>query len=291
MADIYQEIWTADQAHAGLKAVKKGDEISAETRKQGYVVVDEKPEAGREHKLIPDVFIPEGKANSYKRVEKLFNNYTLDQTKRENSFPEEVAEVQTFIEEVYKTPPMEVARQYLAAQANREVSYDEWWAVLQRIWFEHFDLGKGKDLSGFEHVLVGEQEQGKLKGYHFWYKYYMDEHFRAENEELDLINFFQWKNKQQDTTPDCVTLSYQVMAFDYEAREYRPLIKPIGGFWVGTSAEGLMALGTVRCLAEALAPKRAVINGVIYNLPMYRSANDRNLRTFYLEFVDMVGQG
>lgn len=35
MADIYQDIWTADQAHAGLKAVKHGDAISAQTRSHG----------------------------------------------------------------------------------------------------------------------------------------------------------------------------------------------------------------------------------------------------------------
>jgi poly(U)-specific endoribonuclease len=288
MADIYQQIWDADQAHAGLRAVKKGQPIDAATRDHGYVVVDEAKNAGPEHRLLVELVIPPGKAVSYKRVEVLFNNYTLDQTKPEVNFPDEEREVQAFIEAVYKTPPMEVARGYVSTQAGRSIATSEWWSILERVWFEQFDMGSNKDLSGFEHVIVGEQKQGKVQGYHFWYKYYLDENFRTDDEVVDTIKFLRWEGKPGDTSPDVATLSYQWQAFDYERKVYRKLTKPIGGFWIGPSVEGLMAMGTVRCLAEALAPKKAVINDARYNLPLYRSPNDRNLRTFYPEFAEMV---
>ena len=294
MSDIYQQIWDADQKHCGLKAVKKGDIIDATTQSQGYVVVDEKKDAGTDHQLIAEVFIPASKAESYARVTTLFNNYTLDQTKPEINNPEESKEVQEFIEAVYQSPPMQVAREYVSKQyqiggiKNRDLTDDEWWTMLERVWFEQFDNGANQDLSGFEHVLVGEQKQGKVQGYHFWYKYYLDEHFVFEGKMSDSIDFLSWQGNPGDQTPDVVTLSYKWQAFDYQKKKFRPLIKPIGGFWVGLSAEGLMAIGMVRFLNEVFAPKKAEINDVLYNLPLYRSPNDRNLRTFYPEFVKML---
>ena len=294
MGNIYQEIWDADQGHCGIKAVKKGNTIDAVTKAQGYVVVDEKKDAGKDHKLIVEVVIPAEKEESYRRVATLFNNYTLDQTKPEINKPEEAKEVQEFIEAVYKSPPMQVARDYVSQQyqqrgvKDEELTDNEWWAILERVWFEQFDDGANTDLSGFEHVLVGEQKQGKVQGYHFWYKYYLDENFVFEGEMSDSIDFLSWQGNPGDKTPDVVTLSYKWRAFDYETKKFRTLTKPIGGFWVGPSAEGLLAIGTVRFLNDVFAPKKAEINKVLYNLSLYRSPNDRNLRTFYPEFVKML---
>ncbi|MBC7819170.1 MAG: hypothetical protein IAG10_19950 [Planctomycetaceae bacterium] len=288
MADIYQQIWDADQSHAGLKAVRNGTVIDAAIQSHGYIVVNEDATADANHRLIEEVVIPAAKAESYQRAKKLFNNYTLDQTKPEHNFPEENEEVQAFLEQVHTSPPMEVARQYAAAQSGEAVSNDQWWAILQRVWFEQFDQGNNKDLSGFEHVVVGEQKQGKVQGYHSWFKYFLDERFRRDDpadSETDLITFLSWKGPPGDTSPEVTTLSFKWRAFDYEAEAFRNLTKPIGGFWIGPSIEGLMALGTIRFLPEVLAPKKAIINGVKYNLPLYRSPNDRHLRTFYPEFT------
>jgi poly(U)-specific endoribonuclease len=288
VADIYQDIWTADQAHAGVKAIRPGTAITPALAAHGYVFVHEGGNPGPDHRVLDGLVLPASKKPTYELARKLFNNYTLDQTKRENDFPDEAEEVQAFLEIVHKCPPMQVARSYVAGQMGESVSEDRWWAILERVWFERFDQGSGKDLSGFEHVVVGEQKQGKVQGYHCWFKYYLDERFRrddAEDVETDTLKFLSWKGVPGDLSPEVVTLSYEWRAFDYEAEAFRKLTKPIGGFWVGPSVEGLMALGTVRCLAEAMAPKKALINGVKYNLPMFRSPNDRHLRTFYPEFV------
>jgi len=66
------------------------------------------------------------------------------------------------------------------------------------------------------------------------------------------------------------------------------ITKDIGGFWIGPSIEGLMALGTVRFVPEAMAPKQAVINGFQYDLPLHLSPNRRHLRSFYPEFKGRV---
>jgi hypothetical protein len=291
--DIYQEIWDADQQHCGLKAIKKGDTIDAATKGHGYVIVDEKEVDDKDHKVIVEVHIPDRKRKSYDLVEDLFNNYVLDQTKPEvdtlEDLKTEQQEIQSFIEYAHTTPPMQKAREYYSKQTREKVTDDEWWAIIERIWFDQFNIGKkNKDLSGFEHVIVGEQEQGKVQGYHFWYKYYLDEQFVPDTLPLstppslpkDTIHFLGWEGKR-NSSPDCVTLSFIWEAFDYKRKEYRKLTKPIGGFWVGPSVEGLMAIGTVRFLEQAFAPKQATINDVTYNLVLFRSPNDKHLRTFF----------
>lgn len=281
--DIYQEIWNADQKHCGLKAIKKGDAdaIDDATKDHGYVIVDEKEVDDKDHKVIVEVHIPDTKRKSYELVETLFNNYVLDQTKPEvdtlEDLKTEQQEIQSFIEYAYKTPPMQKAREYYSEQIKEKVTDDEWWAIIERVWFAQFDSGRNKDLSGFEHVIVGEQKQGKVQGYHFWYKYYLDEHFVP-----DTIDFLGWEGKF-NLSPECVTLSFSWEAFDYKAKKHRKLTKPIGGFWVGPSVEGLMAIGTVRFLEQAFAPKQATINDVTYNLVLFRSPNDKHLRTFFPE--------
>lgn len=291
MPDIYQEIWDADQAFAGLKAVRKGTPIDAATQANGYVVVDKPGTTTPDLRVLADAVIPGDKQGTYDLARVLFNNYTLDQTKPEHNLPEEDAEVQAFLQAVHDSPPMRIARDYVAAQSNEAVSPDQWWSILQRVWFEQFDQGGNRDLSGFEHVLVGEQKQGKVQGYHWWYKYYLDERFRRDDQdddETDLITVLDWKGTPDQLSPDVATLSYKWRAFDYEAQQFRMLTKPIGGFWIGPSVVGLMAIGTVRFLPEAVAPKKAEINGIKYNLPLFRSPNDRNLRTFYPEYVGPV---
>ena len=255
-----------------------------------YRSSNDKQDARPNHRVIPEVVIPEAKMKSYQLAEKLFNNYTLEQTKPEHDFPDEEAEVQAFLDEVHKTPPMQVAREYVSTRTGKDITEDQWRAILERVWFEQFDQGRGRDLTGFEHVLVGEQKQGKVPEYHFWYKYFLNEHFRRDDKddtETDLITFLKWKNLPGDLSPEVVTLSFEWRAFDYEKKVFRKLITPVRGFWMGPSVEGLMALGTVRFLQEALAPKQAVTNNVDYNLHLYRSPNGRNSRTFYPEFTSM----
>jgi hypothetical protein len=158
------------------------------------------------------------------------------------------------------------------------------------MWFRTFRGGGDPALSGFEHVFVGEQQGPKVQGYHFWYKYYLDdgmaqrEGTRAAFPGLDddRIVYLRGAYKDgQERFAESVTISYKWMAPDYDAQVLRPLTKPTGGFVVGCSVEGLMALGTVRAHLGARAPKEAVINGARYELKVFRSANNQHIRTFY----------
>lgn len=287
MSNIYQEIWDLDLKQNGIQAFAQGETLSEAQKAKGYVVVDEQIAGDKDHKLLPEVSIPKSKRTTYDLAEKLFNNYVLDQTKPETSGADEEEEVQEFIETIIKTDAMLRAREYVSERVGRAISENQWWRQLETIWFEPFDSGKNRDLSGFEHVIVGEQKQGKVQGYHFWYKYYLDENFLFDDEEMDLIDALALQGTPENT-PESVTLSFVWRAFDYQKKTARKLTKPIGGFWVGPSIEGLMALGTVRFIAEAMAPKEAEINGHLYRLEMFRSPDDRSMRTFYPRYIKPV---
>lgn len=289
--DIYQRIWDADlRDGAGLRAIRKGTRITAALEANGYVVVDE-PDAGdqvgKDHVLIPEVHIPRDKKKSYERVERMFDNYVLLERERDPIAAEEREEVQAFIDDILDTAPMQVAREYIEQRSGQSMSEDVWWNIVQRAWFEQFEAGVDPALSGFEHVVVGELDERKVQGYHFWYKYFVDENFRFGDLRLDLIQYL-GNQEPGDNTPDVATIKFAWEAFDYQQKKTVKRTKPVGGFWIGPSVEGLLALGTVRFHDGADAPKETVINDAQYRLELFRSGSKRNIRTFYPKFVGMV---
>ena len=291
--DIYQKIWDADQAERGIRAILP-DGIKDESL--GYVVVDENG-SNPDHVLFSEVKIPEHKLATYKLCQTLLNNYALSQTQPETNTAEEISEVQEFLNLILHSSPMKVARDYIQQQIAQPISDARWYQILHDIWFRQYDQGNSQDLSGFEHVVVGEQKGGKISGYHFWYKYYLDDiiGFLGSDDISYVGTRYDGQNPssgrlttQGVLVPEVVTLAYKWEAYDYEAKERRPLYKPIGGFWVGCSIEGLMALGTVRCLIEARAPKETIINNAKYGLKVFRSADNQSLRTFYPVFLGLA---
>ena len=295
MPDIYQRIWTADQEHNGIEAIISNETGDAE---RGYAMVHAELGETRDASLrvLPEVHIPPGKRESYRLCEKLFNNYALPESARETDTPKERNERHAFVEAVLDSPPMRLARDYIEQQSDAVISDERWHTTLIDHWFRRFEQGGDPHLSGFEHVVVGEQEGGKVQGYHFWYKYYLDDgfahqvdaelHDRLPGRKDDRITYVQSKaGDRQRAFPESVTIEFAWDAPDYEKGAYRPLHKKIGGFFVGCSVEGLMALGTVRAHLGAQAPKVAVIEGAKYQLKVYRSANDRHIRTFYPVFM------
>ncbi|MDJ0647545.1 MAG: lamin tail domain-containing protein [Xenococcaceae cyanobacterium MO_188.B19] len=291
--DIYQEIWDADQAERGIPAILPNG-IKDETK--GYVVVDENG-SNPDHVLFSKVKIPEHKLETYRLCETLLNNYALSQTQPETNTAEEISEVQEFLNLILHSSPMKVARDYVQQQIGQSITDARWYQILHDIWFRQYDQGNNQDLSGFEHVIVGEQKGSKIGGYHFWYKYYLDDiiGFLGSDDISYIGTRYDGQNPNAGSlttqgvlVPEVVTLAYKWDAYDYQTRERRPLYKPIGGFWVGCSIEGLMALGTVRCLIEARAPKETIINNAKYSLKVFRSPDGRSMRTFYPKFLGLI---
>jgi hypothetical protein len=301
MADIYQQIWDADQEGNGIRAITSAQKEEKADPEHGYVIVDSAVNTGPEHRLLKEVIIPNRKMETYELCKRLFNNYTLDQTKSELNTPEEDAEVFELLRTIINSKPMKVARQYVSEQTGEVYDELRWSKVLMDIWFHRYKEVNNLDLSGFEHVIVGEQKEGTVSGYHFWYKYYLDDGAGLVGSQDDIIyagTRFDGPKKtdgplsdQGILVPEVATIAYRWNALDYLTGEKRPLYKPIGGFWIGCSIEGLLALGAVRFIRAARAPKEAVINGARYDLRLHRSPDNRSLRTFFPEFLGLAEPG
>ena len=299
MQNIYQRIWNADQAQNGIQPIldyQSGD------MERGYVKINSDLDSDNvELRVLPEVQIPESKKGTYELCQKLFDNYALSEKDEEFDTPEEREEIHDFVSAIIDTTPMQTAREYIAEQTETSLSKERLYNTIMEMWFRKFSQTGEPHLSGFEHVIVGEQDGPKAQGYHFWYKYYLDDGF-ARKVDGQYKNSFPGLNNdrirysgskqtgQQEQYPESVTISFKWNAADYERKSLRPLQKKIGGFFVGCSVEGLLALGTIRAHMGINAPKKAIINGAEYEMKLYRSSNNRHIRTFYPKFLRGIEQ-
>lgn len=294
MQDIYQRIWEADQKENGICPIL---DTQAGNPEKGYVKVNSNLDATDEDvRVLSDLHIPEHKKRTYQLGLKLFDNFSLSERAEEVDTTEERTEVHDFVDAIIDTAPMQIARAYIAEQTGSSLTRQRFYNTIIEMWFRKYAQSGDPHLSGFEHVIIGEQDGSKAKGYHFWYKYYLDDGFARQQDGLyadafptlrdDRINYFGSKmtgNQQQ--FPESVTIAYRWFAPDYEAEALRPLFKKIGGFFVGCSIEGLLAMGTVRGHLGINAPRKALINGGEYDMKLFHSDNRQHIRTFYPVFL------
>jgi hypothetical protein len=196
------------------------------------------------------------------------------------------------LDAITDSAPMHLACAHIEEQLGRPCARDAWQEALYAIWLRPFDMGRNRDLSGFEHVVVGEQNGAEVSGQHFWYKYYLDDLgvlSGADDIDWQGTRYARRENRlsrQGREVPEVATLAYRWHAYDAESGARRPLTQAIGGFWVGCSVEGLMALGTVRFFSRG--PVEALINGARYQIDLYRSPDGQSLRTTFPRFLGLA---
>ncbi len=303
MSEIFQTIWDADQAGNGIPALRPGE---PKDHTRGFVVVNEQATSiDSGHRVINEVGLPDEKRDTYRLCEVLFDNYALERAVREQVRPGELREELEFIDAILETPPIETARQFLERSLDLQISKSTLSAMIKETWFTLGRAGNQPDASGFEHVFVGEQASKKTRagGYHFWYKYWLDDGGKnvAGLVSDDRIEYLGTKYGAADTPekgvliPEIVTLEMKWTAPVGDLANPNPsrtkeLHKPIGGFFVGCSPEGMIALGLVR--ARTQSSKVTRINGATYQLDLHRLDQNRNaIRTFFPRFVraDITG--
>jgi poly(U)-specific endoribonuclease len=276
--NIFQEIWDADMKGNGLRPIT-ADEIRDPS--EGYVVVDTES-CDPDHQIFKEVCLPDRKRSSYQMIEKLFDNYTLNQLYREKNTKSESKEVEQFLLMAIDSIPVKIAKKYIEKKANKEFNETDWYNYLHNLWFRQFNWESGKDLSGFEHVFIGEQKRRKLVGHHFWYKYYMEDNAGLNKQNRDQIELTCLNhNEQSFAAPDAMIVGFHLRAYDYDKRRFIKILKKRCAFFVGISAEGLLALGTVRSTGQKDAPERIAINNRHYDLQLFMSPDGKSIRTFY----------
>eukprot|EP01052_Picozoa_sp_SAG31_P019726 SAG31_NODE_1451_length_8305_cov_8.321350_6_plen_166_part_00 len=92
----------------------------------------------------------------------------------------------------------------------QNVVYDCWFAPYRRV--------KNNDSSGFEHVIVGEEKNGKITGLHNWIQYYIEE-------KKGNIDYLGWVGKQDQDNGDDVNLVSVAFAWadDDPETEVKPM--------------------------------------------------------------------
>jgi poly(U)-specific endoribonuclease len=295
---IYQEIWDADQQENGIPALRKKDQLQFKDETIGYVIIDEEAN-DTEARIVSEVVIPESKRLTYDLCARLFDNYALDPGIREDVTDGESQEERDFIRAIIPTKPLQIAKEFIARDLAQTVTDTDLALMIEQTWFLQGKAGS-KFASGFEHVFVGEQKPTgdqpdttgvTLGGYHFWYKYYLDDGGKIGNLELDDRVVYKGtryggatNTAQGILVPEVVTISFEWNAPDTLNQSQQRLQKPIGGFWVGCSPEGLIALGLVRVLTSA--GSSVVINSSTYKFEFFPlDNNSQSIRTLFPRFI------
>lgn len=148
---------------------------------------------------------------------------------------------------------------------------------LRKVWF-----GAGR---GVEHILCGESggKRGdpdpKLGGYHFWYTHYR--YAREGKASYDGSDYRKDRWDRGMADPGLVTARFRL---DVDGPGPRPEMdkRPRGGFAVGNSAPGLLALGYVIAKLKPEAPVRANLTGKTYGWRYHMDyRDDSSLRTLW----------
>lgn len=270
-ADIFQQIYDIDIAQAsGVPAVLPGEPVDEE---KGYVVVNESFNPSRPSQVLQKVVIPASKRKSYELASRLFDNYDVLSSIPDVITASEQQEVDDLLAYVVKTAPMELARNYIMSRSNRLISEEAWYALVKEAWFRPFASGSSPTRSGFEHVFIGEwkDSNNSVGGLHWWYYY---------NEIMADISYDGAIYNISDPSSGLAAPELATMTFKWKIGG-REIYKRIGGFFIGPSVEGLMAMGMVRYSVEAAAPNPAYIEGMEIDLKMFKSPDDRAINTFY----------
>ncbi|WP_164828036.1 hypothetical protein [Paenibacillus ehimensis] len=294
----FEEIWHADMNNGnGLLPLIKGVSDDEKNEQQGYVIVNQNPfprgqkrerSQTRQVNVLEEVHIPDKKLESYSLFKKLHDNYDWRRNKNDETPQAELDEVNEFLNFAIKTAPMKIARDFAIDKGKiSSTSSDEAWInELKSIWFNQY---RRNSTSAFEHVFIGEQgEEGSLSGHHSWYHYHInDGPFEVTHQE-DKIRFLEEVEvitSEKSRKAEIITIKYIYSASDENGRT--DLMKSKGGFFVGLSTEGLLAMGTVGFLdPKQRAAIPFVLNGENYSMTVWKTQDNRqDPRTFFPKFA------
>jgi len=304
---IYDQIWLADTNRFSLSVRDaEGNWIDP----NADILLDHQIKAAGDpwsdlaiHPLFSKVKEARFAEPTYAAMIQMFDNYLVNYRDPEDFTEQEKAEIANFLNLMQDTQPMKLAYDYVTNGLGKPISKDEFLLDVEKVWFEPFINYYGGDVvyycSGFEHVFVGEGKfnlrggpgWGEVSGYHNWVKFYLDE-------SKGRVNFLGTQYKlpgvSEVRNPHVVTLQMTWTLSNMAGAPVAQIFKERGGFFVGTSPECDLALGTV-AYYESIQnltrnERRAVtIQGGDYNLVIYRETTEENkrgkhIRSFYPEF-------
>lgn len=318
MTDIYQEIWNSDKNGFSV-SLRSGDSWK---NPSADILLDIQVEASGKRSidlatnpLFNRVNEEKFKLPTYVSFINLLDNYIANFRAEDILSEDEQNEIEIFLDKIVETEPIQIAYTYITEKLGVTLSKAEFRKSLRRIWFEMYtNHYKGKSTyfcSGFEHVFVGEakfdanfrtsrdrtQNLGEISGYHSWIKFYLDEKVRNVN----FLGFkFDLRGNEIPKNPNVITLQMLQDLTNSRGELVAQLFKKKGGFFVGSSPECEMAIGTV-AFYESLDgrlkqdKRRTTINGGIYDLVLFRNITVEGnrgefIRSFFPVFLGNEGK-
>ncbi len=312
--EIYQKLWNGDRNRFSVsrKLPNGGFEKPA-----ADILLDEQIKAsGRRSVDLADnpLFYSVNKSKLQTDINgkfiRLLNNYIVNFRESEVYTEEELKEMDDFLEAIYKTEVMALAVDYIEQELKESIK-EQFKEKMFDLWFNLYtNWYRGRSTrfcSGFEHVFVGEGQYGQtnkedvslgeITGYHNWIKFLLDE-------KTGRVNYLGYNyglnDNQGPDNPNVVTLQMLWELKDLNGNVITELFKPKGGFFVGTSPECEIAMGTVaffeskKGLFSNRDRKQVRLCSGDFNLVLYRSVNRNgsrgdHIRSFYPEYIGSAG--
>jgi len=170
----------------------------------------------------------------------------------------ELEEINNFLNLVINTPTMQRANSFLQRSGLLTNQSLSWRRLLRHIWFDLYSRHRGvMGSSGFEHVFLGEIDDGKVKGVHNWIWFY-------KMEKRGLIDY---QGYLAQPTGNPILLSNR-FNWPFENHIYR---KPQTSFMLGSTPEFDMALFTVCFLKHPNGVSKFKINGTTFMVQTWKN--------------------
>lgn len=173
---------------------------------------------------------------SFAALLRLFDNYSRSTGTTEVVTTEEKKENWDFLNAVLQTRIMKYAHEILVSKGVAAKSMSDFARELHEIWFTLYKRETLNDSSGFEHVFVGEERDGKVMGMHNWLQIYMEEKKGNFNYKGYILPRRRARGEDEPhENEQLVTIQF----------EWHGKLKPVSTSFIGTSPEFEFALYTL----------------------------------------------
>mmetsp|Transcript_20258 Transcript_20258/g.29736 ORF Transcript_20258/g.29736 Transcript_20258/m.29736 type:complete len:412 (+) Transcript_20258:61-1296(+) len=171
----------------------------------------------------------------------LLDNYEREVGKVENITSEEKREMSDFLDALGKTEVIQFCLEFLKvhgkdARCKKLRNMADFQNLMFDLWLAPYRRKSNNDSSGFEHVFVGEEKDGKITGLHNWIQYYIEE-------QKGKIDYQGWSGKQDSDLSDDVHLVTVKFAWADDDPDIE--IKPMSTMLCGSTVEFEMAILTM----------------------------------------------
>ncbi|PKU72848.1 poly(U)-specific endoribonuclease-B-like isoform X1 [Dendrobium catenatum] len=204
--------------------------------------------------------------STYARFCSLLDNYFPEESITEDVTPEEIQEQTEFIEEIFRTPPINYLHKYLVEKGLVSGNSEEFKEMLNHLWFDLYSRGGGYDSSSaFEHVFVGEIKGRKgnvVSGFHNWIQFYLEE--AKGNVDYQGYIFPRKHGEHPDSETQLLTIQFK----------WNGALKSVSTTLVGVSPEFEVALYTL-CFFVGKEDNHVRLGPYSVNIKCYHLGRDK----------------